>query len=163
MTDFETLLSALHEARVDFVIVGAYAAVAHGAPVLTRDLDICYDREPANLQRLAGSLQPFHPRLRGSEPTLPFRLDLSTLRQGMNFTLVTDAGDLDLMGELSGVGQFSVVARRAEEITLYGRQFRVASLEVIIASKRAAGRAKDKAVLAELEALKALKDRLKKR
>jgi hypothetical protein len=60
-----------------------------------------------NLRRLASALSPLHPRLRGIPEDTPFVLDARTLAQGMNFTLQTDLGDLDLMGEISGVGQIS--------------------------------------------------------
>jgi len=80
--------------------------------------------------------------------------DERTLAQGMNFTFETDFGDIDLLGELSGIGQFSDVARDAVSIELYGLQVRVASLDALIRSKRAAGRPKDLNALPELEALK---------
>jgi hypothetical protein len=87
---------------------------------------------------------------------LPFTLDKQTLAQGMNFTFQTDFGDIDLLGELSGVGQFPDLARDAVLVELYGIQILVASLDSLIRSKRAAGRPKDLNVLPELEALKAL-------
>lgn len=52
MTDFETALRSLNQAEVKFIIVGAYAAVAHGSAYVTRDLDLCYERSPENLQRV---------------------------------------------------------------------------------------------------------------
>lgn len=156
MTDFATLLKALRDARVEFVIVGAYAAVAHGSSQVTRDLDICYSRSPQNLKRLASALARLHPRLRDAPPGLPFRLDAEALRQGMNFTLVTDAGELDLMGELSGVGDYRQAAKGAARVVLHGIACRIASLEVLIRSKRAAARPKDLNQISELEALQGL-------
>ena len=67
-------------------------------------LPIVYRRTPSNIERLADSLAPHHPYLRGAPPGLPFRLDSETIRRGLNFTLVTDLGDLDLLGEISGCG-----------------------------------------------------------
>lgn len=95
------LLNVLSDAKVSFVVVGGYAATLQGSTYLTQDLDICYERTSENLQRLAGALAPLHPRLRGAPDGMPFVLDQHTLKQGMNFTLETDAGDLDLLGELS--------------------------------------------------------------
>src|SRR5215471_15839129 len=114
MTNFKSLLQILHEAKVEFVVVGAYAAVLQGHAAVTQDLDVCYERSPANLKRLAAALQPYHPRLRGAPADLPFSMDFKTLQAGMNFTLATDLGDVDLLGELSGVGQFARVANGAE-------------------------------------------------
>lgn len=56
MLDARTLLSKLHAADVAFVVVGGLAAVAHGSAHVTGDLDVCYDRAPANLERLATAL-----------------------------------------------------------------------------------------------------------
>ena len=72
----------------------------------------------------------------------------------MNFTLATDLGDIDLLGHLSGLGEFPVVALDAVSMPLFGGECRVASLDSLIRSKRAAGRSKDLNVLPELEALK---------
>jgi predicted nucleotidyltransferase len=154
MTTFEAALRALDEAGVNFIIVGAYAAYAQGSNHLTRDLDICYERAPENLKRLVQALSPLHPRLRGTPDNVPFVFDERTLSQGMNFTLQTDLGDIDLFGELSGIGSFSELAHDAVSVDLHGKSFRVASLGAIIRSKKAAGRPKDLLVLQELEALR---------
>lgn len=161
MTDFERALHALADAGVNFIIVGAYAAYAHGSTRLTRDLDICYERTPENVRRLAAALSPLHPRLRATLEDVPFALDERTLANGMNFTLQTDLGDIDLLGELSGVGQFSELTQDALSIKLHGRLFKVASLDAIIRSKKAAGRPKDLEVLPELEAIR--ESRLRKK
>ena len=96
----EDLLKELHRLDVEFVIIGGMAAVAHGSAYLTLDLDLCYSRKTENLEKLAKTLAPFHPLLRGAPPDLPFRLDTATLRSGLNFTLTTDVGDLDILGEV---------------------------------------------------------------
>jgi len=156
---FEQLLQALHAAKVKFVLVGGLAAVAHGAATLTGDVDVCYARDQENLERLAQALAPFHPRLRGAPPDLPFRLDPPTLRAGLNFTLTTDLADLDLLGEILGLGTYDAVRAVAEEIEVYGLPCFVLTLEGLIRAKRAAGRPKDLRALHELEALLALKQK----
>ncbi len=152
--NFEAAFKSLTTAEVNFIVVGAYAGVVQGTVQLTRDLDICYERTPENMKRLAAVLAPYHPSLRGAPPGLPFTLDERTLARGMNFTFQTDFGDIDLLGELSGVGQFPELARDAVWIELFGMPVRVASLDALIRSKRAAGRPKDLLALPELEALR---------
>ena len=89
MIDFEALLLALHRHRVDFIVVGGAAAIAHGSTRLTYDLDIVYSRSPDNLQHLADALIDTKPYLRGAPPGLPFVWDRTTLTRGLNFTLKT--------------------------------------------------------------------------
>jgi len=148
--DFQSLISALTDQGVDFVIVGAVALVLHGSPRVTRDLDVCYSREPANLKRLVAALQPFEPALRGAPPGLPFAIDVPTLTAGLNFTLTTKAGDFDLLGEILGVGGYAETYRMSVPMTVYGRSVRVLSLDGLERAKRAAGRLKDLADLAEI-------------
>lgn len=151
--NFEAAFKSLTTAQVNFIVVGAYAGVVQGSVQVTRDLDICYERTSENMKRLAAALAPYHPKLRGAPPSLPFTLDERTLAQGMNFTFQTDFGDIDLLGELSGVGQFTEFARDAVTLEVFGMKVRVASLDALIRSKRAAGRPKDLLSLPELEAI----------
>lgn len=153
MTRFRDLLKRLSDAHVEFVLVGGLAVIAHGYPRATLDIDICYARTPENLDRLVAALAPIHPRLRGAPPDLPFLWDSETLRNGLNFTLVTDEGDLDLLGEVTGLGNYGDIALRATEVDIHGARVRVLALDDLIRSKAAAGRAKD---LVDLEALRAL-------
>jgi hypothetical protein len=154
VTNFEAALMAFAKENVTFVVVGGYAAMLLGSALVTQDLDICYERTPENMERLVSALRPYHPRLRGAPEGLPFLFDVQTLSNGMNFTLATDLGDIDLLGHLSGLGEFPAVALDAISMPLFGGEYRVASLDSLICSKRAAGRNKDLNVLPELEALK---------
>ena len=92
MLQAERLLTALCQANVAFVVIGGMAAVAQGSAYVTAHLDLCYQRQPHNYQRLSQALQPFQPRLRGALADLPFVLDARTLRGGLNFTLTTKGG-----------------------------------------------------------------------
>lgn len=156
MTRFADLLRLLSEAGVEFVVVGGLAVISHGHARTTLDLDVCYARSPENIRKLASALQPIHPRLRGAPEGLPFFWDERTLRNGLNFTLVTDLGDLDLFGEVTGLGNYNDIALRAVEVDLRGISVRILALDDLIRSKAAAGRAKD---LVDLEALRAIKNR----
>lgn len=161
MTNFREAVAVLSSAGVSFIVVGAYAGVLQGSAQVTGDIDICYERSPENMKRFARALARYHPSFRGAPPGLPFTLDERTLAQGMNFTFQTDFGDIDLLGELSGVGQFPELIRDAVLIDLYGMPVRVASLDALIRSKRAAGKTKDLLSLPELEALQELQLALK--
>lgn len=91
MTDFAALLAALVQGEVEFVVIGGFAATAHGSAFVTIDLDIVYRRTPDNVTRLANALGPLDPYLRGAPPGLPFQLDAESLQRGLNFTLTTRA------------------------------------------------------------------------
>lgn len=155
--DFSRVLDLLVGQEVEFVLLGGLAMVAHGSAYVTRDVDLCYGRSPQNLMRLCRALAPLNPRLRGAPPGLPFELDPPTLKMGLNFTLSTDAGDVDLLGEVTGLGTFENVVRDAVALELYGHRVNVASLEALIRAKEAAGRAKDHLHLLELTELLRLK------
>ena len=75
MTDFGRLLEALATHDVGYIIIGGFAATAHGSAFMTVDLDVDYDRSADNVERLVSALEPLSPYLRGAPPGLPFRLD----------------------------------------------------------------------------------------
>jgi predicted nucleotidyltransferase len=153
LIDFEKALTVLVDAQVRFVIVGGLAVTIHGSAYVTYDLDFCYARDTENLSRLIEALRSYNPRLRGAPVGLPFRFDEQTLKSGLNFTLTTDLGDLDLLGEVTGIGDFAAALATSMPVELFGHNFDVLTLEALITSKRAAGRPKDLQVLPELEAL----------
>jgi hypothetical protein len=153
-TDLRAVLAALAEQQAEFVIIGGVALVASGSSRVTEDLDICYGRSKENIARVAKALAPFRPTLRGAPPELPFVLDAQSLRSGLNFTLSTTAGDLDLLGEVPGVGTFADVSKDAVEVELLGCRVHIMSLDALERSKRAAGRAKDLLDLAEIRELR---------
>lgn len=120
MTDFKALLRTLSEGGVEFILIGGVAATVHGSARLTLDLDAVYRRSPENLQRLALALTPYHPYLRGAPPGLPFRWDAATLQRGLNFTLTTNLGDLDLLGEIAGGGGYDALLPGSVRIQVFG-------------------------------------------
>lgn len=151
--DFERLLGTLSDAGVEYILVGGFAGTLHGSARVTFDLDVVYARDAGNIARLAAALAPLEPYLRGAPPGLPFRWDVETIGRGLNFTLTTTLGPLDVFGEISGGGTHESLSEDAETLLLFGREVRVLSLARLIAAKRAAGRPKDLEVIAELEAL----------
>jgi predicted nucleotidyltransferase len=153
MTDIEKLLEVLVQHDVDFIVVGGVAAITHGAARVTYDLDVVYDRSSPNLTRLVKALAPLEAYLRGAPPGLPFRWDEKTLQRGLNFTLTTTIGDIDLLGEVTGGGNYEALWPHAQEVTVLGFSCHCVTLEKLIELKRAAGRPKDFEAIAELEAL----------
>lgn len=149
----EDLLKELTKFGVEFIIIGGMAAVAQGSAYLTMDLDLCYSRNKENIEKLANALASFQPSLRGAPANLPFRLDAATIRSGMNFTLSTNFGDLDILGEVTGLSGYAEAVVLSQEMELYGMRCRVLTLEGLIKTKKAAGRPKDLMILPELEAL----------
>ncbi len=153
MTDFETLIGALTAADVEFVIVGGLAATVHGSARLTQDIDVVYSRNEINLARLVDSLAQYEPYPRGAPLGLPFDWSVETLRRGLNFTLTTTVGDIDLLGEITGGGSYANLLPHTIEIDLFGHSCKCLDLAWLIRVKRAAGRPRDFEVIAELEAL----------
>jgi len=146
-------VQALCDAGVDFVIIGGVSATFHGSARVTYDLDICYSRTAENLRRLAASLAPFHPRPRGFPAGLPFVWDETTLHNGTVFTLQTDIGAIDLLAEVAGLGPFAEIREHSVLVEAFDRRIETLNLRDLIRAKRAAGREKDLAALAELESL----------
>ncbi len=161
MIDLEKALNALRDAEVEFILIGGTAMVAHGSAQGTQDLDILYERSPENIRRLVKALAPCRPRLRGAPFGVPFRFDEETIARGLNFTLTTDLGDLDLLGEVAGLGSFREARSSSETMQVFGRRCNILSLDGLIKAKRAAGRPRDLAALPELEALRELQRKLK--
>jgi hypothetical protein len=144
MLDVAAILRQLNDHQVEYVLIGGLAMIAHGSAYNTKVADICYGRSSANLAAVATAFAPLHPYLRGAPAGLPFRFDALTIQASLNFTLTTDLGDIDLLGEVSGVGTYVQVLAQSEERDLYGLKVRVLSLAGLIAAKRAANRPKDR-------------------
>lgn len=157
--DFGGIVALLADAGVEVLLVGGLAAQAHGSARLTQDVDVVYRRTPENVRRLAAVLEPYAPYLRGAPPGLPFRFDPATIERGLNFTLTTRLGDVDLLGEIVGGGGYDQLAPHSTKLEVFGRQVLVLDLPALIRTKRAAGRPKDLEAIAELEALLAERER----
>ena len=133
------------------MVIGGVAVVLQGSPRLTRDLDICYSTAADNLARLGGVLVSLGARLREVGEDLPFVPDERTLRHTQLLTLTTREGDLDLLVDPPGSPGYAALRRRADVVELDGASVRVASLEDLLAMKRAAGRPQDALDVESLE------------
>jgi predicted nucleotidyltransferase len=150
------LVRALVEAGVDFVVVGGVAVVLQAMPRFTKDLDICYSTARDNLDALGSVLVALEARLRGIPETVPFVPDGRTLRRTQIMCLTTTEGDIDLLVDPEGAPAYNTLRRRADVMELGGHSVRIASIEDMLAMKRAAGRPQD---LVDIESLEAARRR----
>lgn len=157
MIELREVLSALVAGEARFVVIGGVALRLHGSAYVTVDLDLAYERTRDNARRMASALGRFAPRPRGFPPDVPFVFDAQTLMSNEVLTLATTAGEIDLLAFVKGVGAFPQVDAAAETIEFDGFALRVLSVDGLIAAKTAAGRAKDRPGLVELEAIKELR------
>jgi predicted nucleotidyltransferase len=158
MLEDEKLLRLLVDNKVEFVLIGGLAMRIHGSAHITDDADICYSRTKENIQRLAKAMAPHHSYMRGAPLGLPFRFDAPTIQAGLNFTLNTDLGEVDFLGEVSGIGDYEKVLAESQEFTVYGISVRILSLDGLLLAKKAAARTKDHGHILELEELKKMRD-----
>lgn len=155
MKPLHLLLQKFADAGLDFVVVGGFASVLHGSAYVTDDLDICAVLTPDNIEKMRTALADLHPVHRITHKKLSF-LEYPPVGQPVaNLYLETDAGVLDVLGNILGLGDFEVLRRNAVEIPLFGRRCRVISLEDLITAKEAMGREKDILTVKELRAIAA--------
>jgi hypothetical protein len=143
------LLKPLLSHGVDFVVIGGIAGSSHGSSYPSFDLDVAYARDQGNLERLVAALEEIGVTLRGAPAGLPFQLDALTLANGANFTFATEHGDLDVLADIAGIKSYDALRSRAESMRIAGFDVLVASIDDLIAMKRASGRVKDRLMVEE--------------
>jgi hypothetical protein len=145
----EAILGVLARHGVRSVLIGGFAAVIHGSPYVTTDVDVVPDVDRENLERLSAALQDMHARVwTVAEPAgVPFDRSAESLAAVRVWNLVTDHGRLDVTFSPSGTEGYEDLARDAVHLTILGVPVDVASLADVIRSKEAAGREKDRLVL----------------
>ena len=153
IANFVELLPVLNRHQAQFILIGGGAGIVHGSQRVTSDVDVVYSRHPDNIARLAEALKPHHPYLRGVPPGLPFCWDARTIQSGLNFTLTTDLGDIDFLGEVAGGGTYEQLLPFTIELEAFGVPCLCVTLDRLIQLKRAAGRPKDLEVIAELQTI----------
>lgn len=158
MSELTGLLQRLSDAGVEFVVVGGVAAVLHGSSMVTRDLDVCAQLTSENVQKLRDAFRDLHPVHRISSPQRSFIESPDAGVALQNLYLQTDLGALDVLGSITGVGEFDQVRANAIEVELFGRKVKVIAVEQLIKAKEAVGRPKDLMAATELRAIAARKD-----
>ncbi len=149
------LLRRLARTRAEFVLVGGMAGVVHGSSIVTRDLDVCARRTPENVARLLDGLRALNLRDGRTEAAPPLQRTARALAESEDFSIWTDAGRLDVIWDVPGVGAWPQVLAAAELINLgEGDTCLVLGLDALIASKRAVGRTRDVLAVDELEEIR---------
>jgi hypothetical protein len=145
----EAILGVLARHGVRSVLIGGFAAVIHGSPYVTTDVDVVPAVDRENLERLSAALKELHARAwTAAEPAgVPFEHSAESLVAVRVWNLVTDHGRLDITFSPSGTEGYEDLARDAVHLTILGVPMDVASLADVIRSKEAAGREKDRLVL----------------
>jgi hypothetical protein len=150
--DLAQVIPPLVRAKVDFILIGGMAAILHGSARVTFDVDVVYSRTHDNIEHLTTALAPHRPYLRNAPSGLPFAWDTRTIRNGLNFTLTTDLGDIDLLGEVAGGETYQTLLPHSFEVEAFGIRFKCI-VPTLIRIKEAAGRRKDQEAIAELRVL----------
>lgn len=150
--DLDALIESLVRAGVEFVVVGGAAAVLHGAPTTTWDLDIVHRRSARNIDRLSGVLEKLHAKIRDPAGRT-LRPKRRHLESGGHLQLLTDLGPIDVLGSLHDGRGYDALLARSEVVGDESLRIRILDLPTLIEVKINAGRAKDRLVVPILLAL----------
>jgi hypothetical protein len=146
--DFTVLLEKLCEAGVEFIVVGGAAAVLHGAPITTNDLDIVHRRTPENIERLLAVLLQLDAVMRYDFAHRRLRPTAEMLAGRGQINLSTLLGPIDPLCQLDeGRGYDELLSHSQPMVDDNDREFQVLDLPTLIEVKTKAGRPKDRVVL----------------
>jgi hypothetical protein len=149
------LVEALADAGVELIIVGGGAAVLHGSPVLTADLDIVHRRTPENVERLLLILARLDACFRGDLAGRRLAPSAQHLLGSGQLLLSTALGPLDCLCVLHDGRGFDELLPHTVTLAVEGRSVRVLDLDTLIEVKTKAGREKDKLTVGHLLLLRA--------
>jgi len=153
MQNLSELMRRLVSSQVEFVLVGGFAAVAHGVTLVTRDVDICCRFSESNLMRIQEAFADLH-TVHRSRPDLPLQLTSEQCSMLKNLYLKTDLGVVDCLGEVLGVGPFAEVLKNSVEVELPYGQCRILDIDALIRAKEAMNRNHDKITVILLKKIK---------
>ena len=146
MSSLEDIVERLIRAHVEFVVVGGFAVLAHGASLMTEDIDICCPFSEENLRAIESAVRDLHP--------VQFELTPDLASSLKNLYLGTDLGKLDCLGEVLGLGGYDEVNRRSVEIQFESGPCRVLDIDALIEAKAATNRTRDRMAILQLKAIK---------
>jgi len=145
-----SILGVLMAEGVEFVLVGALAAVAQGAPLTTHDVDIVHARTSENLDRLMAALGRLNARYRGRPGDAPLPPDRNALATTGHSLFMTDLGPLDCLGAIEGGRTYDDLLALSVEVDMDGR-LHVLGLDTILELKRQSSDGKDRLQVPLLE------------
>ena len=147
--EFTSLLGALTQAGVDYVLIGGWALPVHGVTRTTVDVDIVPDPERGNLERLRSLLVELEAHVPGADPSLD-PLSIAALTSGATVKCLTRLGELHVVQGQDGVPPYENLRARSLRLEVEGVEFRVCSYEDLVAMKSASARPQDEIDLTDL-------------
>lgn len=150
MQNLSELTRRLIESQVEFVLVGGFAAAAHGVLLLTSDVDICCQFSEENLMRIQKAFSDLHPVHR-SRPDLALQLTPEQCTSLKNLYLKTDLGVVDCLSQVLGIGNFNEVLKHSVEVELPCGKCRIIDIEALIRAKEAMNRDHDRITVKHLK------------
>jgi hypothetical protein len=153
MEQLTEILKRLHDAKVEFSLIGGFAARHHGVTLVTEDVDVCARFSPENLRRLEAAFKDVHPRHRLTVNKVPFELTDELCRSLKNIYLQTDLGVLDCLSQVTGLGDFDSVVQQSEMIEFPFGHCYVLKIGALIQAKKAVGRPHDLIAASQLDAI----------
>jgi hypothetical protein len=153
MPELESLLGRLIERQLPFVIVGGYAAMAHGVTLVTQDIDVCIEFTPDKLFQLRDAVADLHPVHRMTPQRLPLVIDNSNVGALKNLYLDTDWGSLDCLSEVKGIGKYDAVLEFAQNVMLPAGRCAILNIDGLIKAKEAMNRTHDQLTILQLRAI----------
>ena len=153
MADLEALLKRLLEREVEFVIVGGYAAMAHGVSLMTKDVDVCTHFSRENLERIHTAVADLHPYHFLTPQEKPFEIPQGFETKLRNLYIGTDYGRVDFLGEIAGIGDYSQVLAQSISLQLPIGSVRIISRQGLIRAKSVLDRPHDKITVIQLRAI----------
>lgn len=154
MTHLEQLIQRLVGGKVEFVLVGGYAAMLYGVSLLTRDVDVCSPFTFENLEKIHAALAGLNPYHRETPQQIPFVMPGDFKRKLRNLYLATDNGPIDFLGEVLGVGDYEKVFASSVITTTPSGSFRILNIDTLILAKDSVGRDRDKAAALQLRSIR---------
>jgi len=154
MSELTQITQRLAAAEVRFVVVGGLASILHGSSLLTRDVDVACEMSPENLLRVWESVRELNPVHRMLPQRPPFTREQARQSGWNNLYLSTELGQLDLLGEVKGIGDYSACLHSSEVVPIESYEIHVLNLDALITAKRSMGRPRDLHAVLELEVIK---------
>ena len=162
MDQLTDILRRLHDAKVEFSLIGGLASRHYGVTLVTEDVDICARFTPDNLRRIESAFKDFHPRHRLTANKLPLELTDELCRSLKNIYLTTDLGILDCLSQVAGIGDFNAVLRQSELKEFPFGCCYMLKIDALIQAKQAVGRPHDLVTVGQLQAIKEKNEQQKK-